>query len=346
MRVTFMDNNLIWFLGGVGLCLWAAWLGYRGHKRAQARQKAAKRKLAAAAARSEAQRATAEKAAQEQLQRQAAAQRAARLEARLAAEQAACEKAARLAAEEAERAAAKEAERAAAKEAEGAAAKEAERAAAKEAERAAAKEVERAAAQEAERAAAQEAERAAAKEAERAAAQEAERLEAARLAAEEAERAAALARAEAAAAQSARSARSRTVRRKKPDQTLVMVADDSKIVRIKTGRLLSQHQYRVSYAEDGLDAAQQLQASLPDVVITDVEMPGMDGFELTRRMRQNPLTAHIPVIMITAADDKHREHAHGAGVNVLLGKPYQEEELIHHIRSAMNYGETEAGALA
>ena len=92
-------------------------------------------------------------------------------------------------------------------------------------------------------------------------------------------------------------------------QTLVLVADDSKVVRIKTGRLLAQHQYQVSYASDGLDALQQMQARLPDVLITDVEMPGMDGFELTRHIRGNPQTAQLPVIMITAADDRHRDEA-------------------------------------
>ena len=102
----------------------------------------------------------------------------------------------------------------------------------------------------------------------------------------------------------------------------------------------------MSYATDGLDAAQQIQTTIPDVVITDVEMPGMDGFELTRHVRQNPLTAHIPVIMITAADDRHREDANRAGVSVLLGKPYPEDKLIAHIRFALNQDETQAGALA
>jgi len=118
-------------------------------------------------------------------------------------------------------------------------------------------------------------------------------------------------------------------------QTLVLVADDSKVVRIKTGRLLAQHQYQVSYASDGIDAVQQMQARLPDVLITDVEMPGMDGFELTRHVRANPQTAQLPVIMITAADDRHREQADSAGVSVLLGKPYPEDALIAHIRQAM-----------
>jgi CheY-like chemotaxis protein len=61
----------------------------------------------------------------------------------------------------------------------------------------------------------------------------------------------------------------------------------------------------------------------------------MDGFELTRHIRDNPLTAHIPVIIITAADDRHREQADQVGVSVLLGKPYPEDALIAHIRQAM-----------
>ena len=76
-------------------------------------------------------------------------------------------------------------------------------------------------------------------------------------------------------------------------------------------------------------------------MITDVEMPGMNGFELTRQVRGNPGTAHIPVIMITAAEDRHRDDAQRAGVSMLLGKPYPEDELIAHIRRAMN---DEAGA--
>jgi len=126
---------------------------------------------------------------------------------------------------------------------------------------------------------------------------------------------------------------------KSPAQTRVLVVDDSKVVRIKTGRLLAQHQYQVSYAGDGLDAAQQLQDGLPDLVITDVEMPGMDGFELTRHIRADPRTAQLPVIMITAADDRHREQADACGVSVLLGKPYPEDQLIAHIRQALGQDE-------
>jgi CheY-like chemotaxis protein len=121
-----------------------------------------------------------------------------------------------------------------------------------------------------------------------------------------------------------------------------MVADDSKVVRIKTGRLLAQHQYQVCFANDGLEAAQLLRTQVPDVVITDVEMPGMDGFELTRHIRASPHTAHIPVIMITAADDRHREHADTAGVSVLMGKPYPDDALIAHIRAALGQHGTAA----
>ena len=196
-------------------------------------------------------------------------------------------------------------------------------------------------------------------EALRVAAQEAARAEAVKSTAAEAARAQAArveferaARAEAARVDSEHAARAEAARLaadippKTADQTLVMVADDSKVVRVKTGRLLAQHRYRVSYAVDGLDAARQMQDSAPDIVITDVEMPGMDGFELTRHVRQNPLTAHIPVIMITASNDRHREEANAAGVSVLLGKPYPEDELIAHIRLAMNNARTESRGLA
>ncbi|WP_281193208.1 response regulator [Candidatus Accumulibacter aalborgensis] len=115
-----------------------------------------------------------------------------------------------------------------------------------------------------------------------------------------------------------------------------MVADDSKVVRIKTGRLLSAHQYQVVVAEDGLDAARQIGSSLPDVLVTDVDMPGMGGFELTRQLRGDPRTAHVPIIMVTSDSEQLRSEAAAAGVNVILGKPYPEEQLIAHIQRLMS----------
>jgi CheY-like chemotaxis protein len=114
-----------------------------------------------------------------------------------------------------------------------------------------------------------------------------------------------------------------------------MIADDSKVVRIKTGRLLAKFLYQVTTAEDGLDAVKQIEASMPDVLITDVEMPGMDGMELTRQLRANDRTAKLPIIMITAHNDTLGDSAREAGVDVLLGKPYSDEELIAHIQRMM-----------
>jgi CheY-like chemotaxis protein len=316
-----MDNHLQWLLAGLGLCLLAGWLGYRAIKSAEARRRA-RRAIAEATTRAEAQRVAAEELAHSQVKQRAAAQKAARAElARLAQAEAVRAEAAR-SAEEAARATA--ASLAAAEAARAHAARLlAEQAAQAEAMRLAAEQDAR------ERLARRAANEERARDDARAATQETSRLRD---------------RPQAATPASAQPAT--TIAAKTPEQTVVMVADDSKVVRVKTGRLLAQHRYQVSYANDGMDAVHQLQASLPDIVITDVEMPGMDGFELTRHVRQNPLTAHIPVIMITAANDKHREDASAAGVSVLLGKPYPEEELIAHIRRAMSRVRTESSGLS
>ena len=120
---------------------------------------------------------------------------------------------------------------------------------------------------------------------------------------------------------------------KTPAQTLILVVDDSKMVRIKTSRLLEAHAYQVATAVDGLDAVRQLENCRPDLVITDVDMPGLDGFGLTRFLRGNAGLADLPIVMITSAEDRHRDDAQRAGVGLVLGKPYPEEALIEHIRS-------------
>jgi CheY-like chemotaxis protein len=112
----------------------------------------------------------------------------------------------------------------------------------------------------------------------------------------------------------------------------VLLADDSKVVRVKTGRLLEKQGWRVLLAEDGLGALQVLDRDAPDLLVTDVEMPGLDGFELTRRVRAHPRFARLPVIMITSSDDKHRAEAEAAGVDLLLGKPYAEETLLAQVQ--------------
>lgn len=114
----------------------------------------------------------------------------------------------------------------------------------------------------------------------------------------------------------------------------IMVVDDSLTMRKVISRLLTREGYHPLAAKDGVDALQQLESVLPEVILLDIEMPRMDGFELSRAVRGNPRTAHIPLIVISSRTaDKHRKYAEELGVNVYLGKPYQEEELLTHIAS-------------
>ena len=115
----------------------------------------------------------------------------------------------------------------------------------------------------------------------------------------------------------------------------VLVVDDSKVVRIKTSRLLEKHHYKVMLADDGLTALQALAEHWPDLVITDVEMPGLDGFGLTQQLRSQPRGQAMPVIMITSSNERHRDAATHAGVSVLLGKPYPEEQLLAEVEKAL-----------
>jgi len=123
-----------------------------------------------------------------------------------------------------------------------------------------------------------------------------------------------------------------TPKSKRPEETIVMIADDSRVVRVKTSRLLTAHRYQVATAEDGADAARQIALSPPDVLITDVDMPGLNGFQLSRHVRDNPRTARLPIIMVTSDSEQLRAEATEIGVNVVLGKPYPEEQLIAHIQ--------------
>ena len=113
---------------------------------------------------------------------------------------------------------------------------------------------------------------------------------------------------------------------------LVLVVDDSLTVRKITTRLLGREGFRVDSAKDGVDALERMHDQIPDVVLLDVEMPRMDGFELARVMRSDARMKSVPIIMITSRTaDKHRKHALEIGVNVYLGKPYQEQQLLESI---------------
>ncbi|WP_226665505.1 Hpt domain-containing protein [Microbulbifer aggregans] len=129
--------------------------------------------------------------------------------------------------------------------------------------------------------------------------------------------------------------------REEPEtQKLVMVVDDSVTVRKVTTRFLEREGYAVTTAKDGQDAIIQLQDVMPDVILLDIEMPRMDGFEVARHIRSSSRLRDIPIIMITSrTGKKHRDHALSLGVNHYLGKPYQEEILLSAIH---DYTEVEA----
>ncbi len=113
---------------------------------------------------------------------------------------------------------------------------------------------------------------------------------------------------------------------------LVLVVDDSITVRKITGRLLEREGYRVLTAKDGVDALEQLKGELPAVMLVDIEMPRMDGFDLARNVRGDPRTMDIPIIVISSRTaPKHRSRAAELGVNAFLGKPYEEAELVRQV---------------
>jgi chemosensory pili system protein ChpA (sensor histidine kinase/response regulator) len=116
------------------------------------------------------------------------------------------------------------------------------------------------------------------------------------------------------------------------EKPLVLVVDDSLTVRKITTRFLEREGFRVLSAKDGMDALAVLSEHKPSVILLDIEMPRMDGFEFTRAAKGDAELKKIPIIMITSRTaEKHRNHAMELGVNVYLGKPYQDEELLKNI---------------
>ncbi len=117
---------------------------------------------------------------------------------------------------------------------------------------------------------------------------------------------------------------------------IVMVVDDSITVRKVTQRHLLKRGIDVLLAKDGVDAVEQLRDQVPDVMLVDIEMPRMDGYELTSRVRSDSRLKQVPIIMITSrAGEKHRDKAFALGVNEYMTKPYQEEELFDRINSLL-----------
>jgi len=120
------------------------------------------------------------------------------------------------------------------------------------------------------------------------------------------------------------------------ERKVVMVVDDSITIRKVTARVLERNNYHVLTAKDGMDALQQLNDQVPDIMLLDVEMPRMDGFELAAKIRQSEELKQLPIIMITSrTGKKHQERAAQIGVNRYLGKPFQEEVLLQEITSLL-----------
>lgn len=117
-------------------------------------------------------------------------------------------------------------------------------------------------------------------------------------------------------------------------RTRVLVVDDAWSVRRSMQQLLEDAGYDVATAADGFEALERLRANIPAVVLTDLEMPNLNGLELARRMQELPQWAAIPVVMITSRTSaKHREEGLKAGVDVYLTKPYQDADLLAQVRS-------------
>ena len=120
---------------------------------------------------------------------------------------------------------------------------------------------------------------------------------------------------------------------------LVMVVDDSITMRKVTGRVLERSGYEVGAAKDGLDAIEKMQERVPDVMLLDIEMPRMDGYELATHMRNDSRLRGVPIIMITSrTGEKHRQRAFEIGVDRYLGKPYQEAELLRNVEEILRVG--------
>ncbi|MCB1597992.1 MAG: response regulator, partial [Gammaproteobacteria bacterium] len=119
-------------------------------------------------------------------------------------------------------------------------------------------------------------------------------------------------------------------------QPLALVVDDSITMRRVTQRLLERNGFRVLTAKDGVEAVSVLQDHRPDIILLDVEMPRMDGYEFARHVRNNADTVNVPIIMVTSrVSEKHRARAIEIGVNDYLGKPYHERELMEAVQQQL-----------
>lgn len=127
-----------------------------------------------------------------------------------------------------------------------------------------------------------------------------------------------------------------SVRSSTESKTTILVVDDSVTVRKVTSRFLERQGFNVILAKDGIDALEILQETTPDLMLLDIEMPRMDGFEVASQVRHNRRLQQLPIIMITSrTGEKHRERAFEIGVNDYMGKPFQENQLLNKIQGLL-----------
>jgi chemosensory pili system protein ChpA (sensor histidine kinase/response regulator) len=121
------------------------------------------------------------------------------------------------------------------------------------------------------------------------------------------------------------------------ERPIALVVDDSITVRRVTEKFLDRNGIRAMTAKDGLDAIRVLQDAKPDIILLDIEMPNMDGYEFATHVRNDVRIADVPIIMITSrVGDKHRARAIEIGINDYLGKPYQDSQLLEAIRRLLD----------
>src|SRR5690606_35585359 len=117
---------------------------------------------------------------------------------------------------------------------------------------------------------------------------------------------------------------------------LAMVVDDSVTMRKVTGRVLERHNLEVLTAKDGLEELERMDERVPDLMLLDIEMPRMDGYELAKHMKADPRLRDVLIMMITSrTGEKHRQRAFDLGVDRYLGKPYQEPELMRNVQELL-----------
>ena len=117
----------------------------------------------------------------------------------------------------------------------------------------------------------------------------------------------------------------------------ILIVDDSITIRKVTTRFLERNNFKATTAKDGVDAVQKLQEFKPDLILLDIEMPRMDGYELATHVRNSARLKDVPIIMITSrTGEKHRKRALDIGVQMYLGKPYNESELLSHIKATIH----------